>query len=374
MKKVLFITNYPSPYRVDFFNELGKQAEIDLTVVFIEKIAEQTHRDSSWFHENYDYFHPIFLNDRKNIYKGIYICTDIIKHIRLKYDEIIFGGYNYPTMMYAMQYLQMKNIPYSIEIDGAFIKKENHIKRFVKKHFISSASKWYSTGDVSDKYFLEYGAQKDKIYQYPFSSLKESDVDERISENEFNVRKLALRKLLEIKEERVVLSVGQYIKRKGFDILLKATCSLPPDVGVYIIGGKPKQEYIDFINNKKMNNVHFIDFQKKEDLKKYYFASDIFVLPTREDIWGLVINEAMAYGVPVITTDKCIAGLQLINPGKNGYIVPVEDDIALAKSINSILESHALYKMRNQCLNVAHEYTIEKMARKHIEIICEGNR
>ena len=74
-----------------------------------------------------------------------------------------------------------------------------------------------------------------------------------------------------------------------------------------------------------LNNVHFIDFKNKDTLKEYYHVADVFVLPTREDIWGLVINEALAYGLPVITTDKCMAGLEMIENGKNGYIIPVND-------------------------------------------------
>lgn len=54
-------------------------------------------------------------------------------------------------------------------------------------------------------------------------------------------------------------------------------------------------------------------------------AADIFVHPTREDIWGLVVNEAMAKGLPVITTDRCVAGLELIKNESVGRIVPVEN-------------------------------------------------
>ena len=62
-------------------------------------------------------------------------------------------------------------------------------------------------------------------------------------------------------------------------------------------------------------------------------AADAFVLPTREDIWGLVINEAMAYGLPVVTTDRCNAGLELIKNNVNGYVVHVDDKGELAKKL-----------------------------------------
>lgn len=64
--------------------------------------------------------------------------------------------------------------------------------------------------------------------------------------------------------------------------------------------------------NKVTDNIVFVEFKTKEDLIDYYRAADLFVLPTREDIWGLVVNEAMAAGTPVITTTNCGAGMEIL--------------------------------------------------------------
>lgn len=63
-----------------------------------------------------------------------------------------------------------------------------------------------------------------------------------------------------------------------------------------MVGGEPTEDYLQMRASLGLDNVHFVGFQKKEALSRYYRAADLFVLPTREDIWGLVINEAMAYG------------------------------------------------------------------------------
>ena len=120
---------------------------------------------------------------------------------------------------------------------------------------------------------------------------------------------------------------------------MHAACSLNKDVGIYIVGGEPTEEYLQMRASLGLGNVHFVGFQKKEALSRYYRAADLFVLPTREDIWGLVINEAMAYGLPVITTDRCVAGLDLVEEGVNGSIVPVEDAAALAGKMKELLSS-----------------------------------
>ena len=73
-------------------------------------------------------------------------------------------------------------------------------------------------------------------------------------------------------------------------------------------------------------------------------------MPTRSDTWGLVINEAMTFGLPVITTDMCVAGNALINDYENGFVVPTENFKILAEKIDYILQNNALlfYKRINQ--------------------------
>src|SRR5699024_11074740 len=123
-----------------------------------------------------------------------------------------------------------------------------------------------------------------------------------------------------------VITVGQFIYRKGFDILLAAWKDLDKKYQLIILGGGELEgEYRRYIERCSYQNVFVLGFMPKEDLFKYYEASDVFVLPTREDIWGLVVNEAMACGLPVITTEKCIAGMEYIDNGVNGFIVPTEN-------------------------------------------------
>lgn len=172
-----------------------------------------------------------------------------------------------------------------------------------------------------------------------------------------NIIRWIAQKSLGLKSERVVISVGQFIHRKGFDILLNAAPAI--DADVYIIGGKPEADYTELASS----NVRFVDFLTKDELKTYYRAATVYAMPTREDIWGLVVNEALSYGLPVVSSDKCVAGLELIKPSLNGYIVPVEDSQALAAAINDAMSLSALgsYKSINN-------YTLENMSDRHIEI------
>ncbi len=365
--KVLFLTNVPSPYRVDFFNELGKYCE--LTVLFERRNASD--RDKKWQSAANINFKSIFLNG-VNVGNDSALNLSVLKYLNKNYNLIVIGGYSTPTGMLAIIYLNLKKIPFILNTDGGFIKEDKKIIYLMKKYFISSANAWLSTADKTTDYLIHYGAKKDKIYKYPFSSVK---TDEVLQNPLSSQEKTNIKKVLNIKEEKVVISVGQFIYRKGYDVLLNACKDVSEDIGIYIIGGKPTEEYLKIKNELQLKNVYFIDFKTKEILTLYYRAADLFVFPTREDIWGLVVNEAMSYGLPVITTDRCVAGLELIREGSNGFIVPIEDIDELAFKIKVILEDNELREnMKKESLKTISKYTIEEMSIRHLEIFQDIKR
>lgn len=347
---------------MDFFNELGKTQ--DVKVIFEAETAPQI--NSNWYSADIINFEAVFL--KKGDIEERKIDWKVLKQIKRKtQDVIVLTSYAYFTEMLALIYLKLIKIPYYLEVDGGIIKIEKRLKKWYKTFLVSNAYGYISPSKQTDDFFAYYGAKKEKIRRYPFTSLKKADVLSDVLNCE---EKQILRREIGIKEEKVILSVGQYIYRKGYDILLNGIVEIDKNYGVYIIGGdNPTNEYIELVDKFNLTNVHFISFKTKEDLKKYYKAADLFVLPTREDIWGLVINEAMAYGLPVVTTEKCLAGLELVKDNENGFIVPVEDAKQLAEKMTAILSDDVLRaSMGKKSLDIIREYTIEKMASRHIEI------
>ena len=362
---VLWLTNIPSPYRVDFFNELGKYC--DLTVLF-EK-SNSAERDVTWDYYKCINFKGIVMTG-KSFGDDQAFCFDVTKYLKKKkYDHIIVSNAATPTGMIAIEYMKLFKMEYYIEGDGGFSKNGKGFKEYCKKHIISGAKAYFSTGKSHDEYYLTYGAKKEHIYRYPFTSINKRDV----LENTVTVEaKEKIKESLGIKEKKMILSVGRFIYGKGYDILLRACKGLNADVGIYLVGGNPTDEYLQLKQKLGLNNVHFVSFKEKAQLKEYYKASDLFVLPTRGDVWGLVINEAMAFGLPVITTDKCIAGLELVSNHENGFIVPSENVGVLFEKINFVINNDELiYKMSKRSLEVVQEYTIEKMAKRHLEIFSK---
>ena len=362
MKKVLILTNYASPYRVHFFDALGLHTE--LTVLFSERRENQKHRSEDWFVDGSGHFTWVQLEKQLFSIQKKDLCLDVLKWLKKPWDEIVLCGYSSPTVMLAIAYLRMKKIPFWMEVDGGLIREDSRLQYRFKKMLVCSASGWLSTGKATTDYLVHYGARRDAVREYPFSSLWEADILKRSVTRE---QKLEFRRELGMEEEKVILSIGQFIHRKGYDVLMKAAVHLGSDTGIYIVGGEPTEEYLNLCRELGLENIHFEGFKKKETLVKYYQAADLFVLPTREDIWGLVVNEAMAFGLPVITTDRCVAGLELVDNGVTGYIVPVEDADALAEKMNAALSGEC-ERMGAAALEKVRPYTIENMARVHQEI------
>lgn len=355
--KILFIANIPSPYNVEYLNELGKLAEV--TAVF--EMGSATDRDNSWKTLNVKNFSCIILNGIKFSAETA-LSLQVKKHIKkFRKEKIIIGNPTTPTGIIAILYCKKHKIPYILQSEGGFQGSGKGVKEKFKKYLMKDAILYLSGMKIENEYFLRYGATPRKIAHFPFTSFYASDIRQDIVSVE---EKANYRKELGIYEEIVFISVGQFIYRKAFDILLKAYKGMPNNAGLYIIGGTPTEEYLKIVSNLNLKNVHFLNFMDKKTLKKYYCASDIFVLPTREDTWGLVVNEAMACGLPVITTDRCIAGISLINDGENGYIVPVNNVSALQEKMELLANNNELkMSMSKNNIEKISSYSYEEMAK-----------
>lgn len=379
--RILFLTNIPSPYMTGYLKELGRYCE--LTVIF-EKPFDET-RPESWRHLLEDVNFKYVILKGKSVSKKIYkdkmdsapddkaLSFEVIKYINNQYDLIIVANPCTPTGIIEILYMQWKKISYSIQSEGGYPGNGKGFKEKLKFILMSKAEYYFSTCKMDDAYFLQYGATKERIRRYPFASISEKDLPSRpISDSQ----KKEYKHMLNIVEKIMVLSVGRSVYAKGFDILLYALKDISSEISVYFVGGECTADYKKIIDHLQLQNVHFVDNMEYSELKKFYCAADIFVLPTRSDTWGLVINEAMTYGLPVITTDQCVAGNALIENGANGYIVESENFKQLEYALQQLINDK---KKRDQFGQINYEkmrdWTFENMGRVmfgHIQKICEN--
>jgi glycosyltransferase involved in cell wall biosynthesis len=143
--------------------------------------------------------------------------------------------------------------------------------------------------------------------------------------------------------ERSVLFIGQFIPRKGLLLLLKAWASLPAEVRSHarliLIGDGPLQEQAErFCASNGLSDVTFFGQVPYDRVTKMLGTADLFVLPTLEDIYSLVVLEAMASGCPVIITPFA-GSRELVEQGRNGWIVDPTEPGALAAALAHAISS-----------------------------------
>ena len=261
-----------------------------------------------------------------------------------------------------------KKIPCILNADGAVSISTSFPKKQVKTFYVKRAALCFAGCERAVEYFKAYGAKSENIVKHPFSSLTKQQL---LSEPLDNSQKSELKTELGMENKVTFITVGQFIYRKGFDLLLEAWGKTQQSAQLYIIGGGPLEaDYRKIISENSLENVHIVGFKKPEELQKYYRAADAFILPTREDIWGLVINEAMANALPTISSDKCTAGNELVSNGYNGYVYPCYDTGALAAHIEELANDEDMrVAYAKNALKAIEEYTIENIVNSHLESI-----
>lgn len=354
--KILYLTNIPSPYYVDFFNELGKKSE--LTVLFELKHAKD--RNQSWKSYNLINFNGIFLKSiRTRVDAGLSIS--VVKYLLFKkWDRIVINNFSTPTGVLSILILKFFRINYVLESFGGFPKTGKGLKEKFKKFIISHSSQYLSAAKITDEYFKLYGANANRIYRYKFSSLYKNEILGKVTSF---AEKKDLKLKLGLRDRRIALYVGQFISIKNIYWLIKEWNTFNNSFDLVLIGeGIEKQKYIKFIEENKIQNVFILDFMSKHTLKEYYQAADLYVHPTLGDDWGLVINEALSNGIPAITTPYCIAGDELVIQGFNGYITL--PNIDFIDTIQNLSNNHNILNgLSINALKSVKDYHIENMAK-----------
>ncbi len=357
--KILILADIPTPYRIEVFKGLAKK--FDTTTFFNN--AKNDSRNPEWYKKSSEEFCFEILDNEKTVNH----YNECVEHIK-DYDLVLCYD-PWAKRSRALQRLCMrKKIPYILNADGALGITTKFPKKQIKSFYCKRAALCFAGCERAAEYFRTYGAKERNIVKHPFTSLLKEQI---LTEPYKGEQKSSFKSELGIPEKVTFITVGQFIHRKGFDLLLDAWAKTDQKAQLLIIGGGPlEDEYKEIIVQNGLENVYIIGFKKPEELQKYYAASDVFVLPTREDIWGLVVNEALANALPVISSNKCTAGNELVQNDVNGYVYECENTDSLAGCLTKLAEDGELRdRFSLGALKVIEEYTIENIISSHIESI-----
>ena len=355
--RLLIIGEFPAPYRVEVFADLANRWP---SKVYFEYQQDEK-RTSEWLSRvSVDCSildNPLGKREFKKDIKNL-----------KSYNAVILYNNCLKNAIVLELFCKLKRVPYFINCDGCNdIEESSPLKKMIKCFLMRGATGYFAGGQSAAKYFEYYGADRKKIHLHSFTSLHPEDINKKLlSDNE----KTRLKEKIGLTGKFNVITVGRHIECKGFDVVLRAAKKIGESVDFYIIGGEPSEENKQYKEAHNLSNIHFVDFLGKDDLREYYNAANLFVLMTRGDTWGLVINEAMANGLPIITTKRCVAGVELVENGKNGYIIDTDDTESLVNRILNLRDNEELSRQMSLAnINKMQSNTIDQIAKGHIKVL-----
>lgn len=225
-------------------------------------------------------------------------------------------------------------------------KKKLFVKKFTLKYLLFPfINKFLYIGSESRKFFEYYGVSSHKLIFTPYSV--DNEWFKTISK-ENRTHELFLREELHLPaDKKIILFTGKYIEKKRPLDLIKAFHLLnDPTVFLVMVGeGQLRNQMEEYIATNQIQNVILTGFVNQSAISKYYSVADIFVMCSGSgETWGLSVNEAMCFSLPVIVSETCGSSSDLVHQGVNGFTFPEGDINELSACIKTLIDDESLRK------------------------------
>lgn len=342
--KIAIIAPEPLYYHVPLFRKLAKAPEIDLMVYYcsdeslsgidIEKMyctkGKIVDKDSLLdgynckFLKNYS-FSPSILNWPFGLI-NLGIWKEITDN---NFDAVIIQSWTNLTWWLAFFACLIFKTPVLFMTDANVVSEhsKSRTKIFIKKTILGNflfkkASGFLTSGISNEEFYKYYGVLESKITRLPFSWGYEKFLEEA---SILKLKREETRKKFNIKEgDFIILYVGRLSEEKNPMIILDAYKNIKNlNKKLFVVGDGPmRKEFEEKINELKIKNVNMIGFLPHENIFTFYNIADVLVLPSKAETWGIVVNEAMCFSLPIIASDKVGAVKDLVKDKYNGFIFP----------------------------------------------------
>ena len=350
--RLLILTEIIAPYRIPVFNALACDPDIDLEVVFLAETDRATRQWHIYTNE-IRFSYSVLPSWRTRLGEHTILLNQNVPAIlqELDPDVILCGGYNYLASWQAQRWAQQNDVSFFLwsESTGADQRGESKVIESLKRKFFAKCDAFVVPGISAQAYISQIEPSTKPVFIAP------NAVDnQRFAENAELVRADASRTRTRLGlPPRYFLFVGRLVKSKGVLELIEAYGSLSDklrsELGLVFAGDGPLRSELESRSSLISPGwIHFAGFVHRDELAGYYALADCFVFPTHSDPWGLVVNEAMACGLPIVCSEiaGCAADLVKANglttaPGSVQELARAMEGLAKDASLREKMSAHS---------------------------------
>ena len=258
-------------------------------------------------------------------------------------QAVICNGYRYISYLRIIRYCRQTGIPFFYRNDSNIRceARMGPLKQFVKSRLygwlLRQTAGVMPMGEYGDQFFLKYGADSRRLYRVP--CWPDFDAFARVDANglEGFRRKFRLNA-----DRRYILYSGRLVPKKRVDLLIDAFAAVAaerPEWDLLIVGdGQLREELRHRVPDALRQRVVWTGFLELEECVSAYHASDVLVLPSDQEPWALVVQEAMAAGLAVIASDAVGAAHDMVEDRVSGRIFPIGNVAALTDALRDVTD------------------------------------
>ncbi|WP_191321986.1 glycosyltransferase [Algoriphagus aquimarinus] len=307
----LIVTHIPVFYKINLYNEISKERKI--FVLFVsDNTGQKRSIDFTGLHNAvFDYECINYGNfEHRNKIKSIFKLVNKIR--LLSFKKIIISGWDLPEFWVSVFMVKKRKNCLALEstINESII---SGVKGYIKKLFLNRISHVFASGKMHAKLIHNLNYRGKVSLTYGVGIINKPLLNKKVYK-EFHKR---------------FVFIGRLSPEKNLsDTIL--VFNNQPDIELQIYGSGPQENYLKSIAG---NNISFMGSIANSQLQGVFNNVDFLLLLSKSETWGLVVEEALYFGVPVILSDTCGAS-ELINDGVNGFILPINN---LKDKLNSLL-------------------------------------
>ena len=371
------LTTHPIQYHAPWFRALAEHPEVELQVLYCHN-ASSLEQAQAGFGVEFDwdvslldgYPYRFLKNTAKNptINSFAGLDTPEIKSVidRESFDAVLINGWHYKSAWQGMYACWSTRTPVMVRSDSHLRTPRSNAKQLAKwplyRWFIPKLDACLAVGRWSRDYFLRYGADPKKIFVVPhvIDDVYFTKELERLRPQRAEIRNnwtLA-------SNDTVFLFAGKFVeKKRPMDFLqgIKRVSEQGVKVAGLMVGDGPlRAECEEFVSSSQLP-VHFTGFLNQSEIVKAYVAADALVLPSDGgETWGLVVNEAMACGLPCFVSDQVGCGPDMIAENGAGGIFRLGDTEAMARLLGDFaLNESARITLSTKARAMASSHSIQ---------------